>query len=631
MEHNRAKSRCNNDLLCIRLHNIGLFLKVLARKMLFGYKTGSGAQPMLWCSANRANRDSHLKSNTHADVPSEDASDEEDGDVDISGPSVEELIQRSQTLLDELQAYKEHLESQKLDVRIEIASFRGSVKSELNSLKRLAARSGSEQTAGHGEDEEDNENGKLNQKMHSLRSSNVPFLEALWATAKRSRGVIAFSKRFYWQQPGNSGAVKPKACGKSNGISTKFRNGNAQAMPSSAPGRDKRYASVDIVAESGVEWIKISSTTQKRLLFELAGQGWPSSSEGSDREDVDEDNDDEDKISLVRMAESMVRASKATRCHYRHPRIRFVLPKIVEGRVPQVDSILKSIRRMGITVETSSDLPNVEDPNFNPPISLRVLSSLSPDPFTKFTSTLNMDCTVLLALVSDLSHTEPKSLTPQPWHHRALLHQMEREHEETLLPSVMYAAMGGRELFCTEESAVRMREIVETIGTPTEKARTALLLGDNPSSGENKDEPTRPDLLAEMQRLSDHPVPPEWQLPIRIIQKDSAIYKPTTDIPEDLLEMVNAQLTTINQSVFVFGWRNGLTTLSSNRTVAKQIERVIGEWLDGREATEQTGNGVNGSKKHPLRLVESANPLVGPEIWLCGTSRSLIGKEKGRK
>lgn len=556
--------------------------------------------------------------------------DKDETDAEASAPTVEELIERSQTLLDELQAFKQHLEDQRLDTRVELATFRSSVKSELTSLKRLAARNASQQDSSVIIDDDDLEGVTVSKNLHSLRSSNVPFLEALWATAKRSRGVVAFSKRFYWQVPAQTEIEKAKGSTRANGGKQKWKNGHAPVPSSRGAGRNKRYASVEIVADGGAEWIKISSMSQKRLLFELAAQGWPSSSEDGER-DNDKEVDDKDKSSLVRMAEGLIRASKATRYRYRHPRIRFVLSKVVEGEVPQIDSILNSVRRMGITVETISDTPDTMHPDFNPPISPEILCRLSPDPFPVFTATLNIDCTILLALASDLSHTEPKSLTPQPWHHRALLHQMEREHEETLLPSVMYPAMGGKKLVCTEEAAVRMREIVETIGTPTEKARTALLLGDHYTLGKGETKSLRSILINEMQQLSDHPVPSEWQLPIRIVSKDSENVKTTIDIPEDLAALVEAQLTSINQSVFMFGWRNGYTTLSSNRTVARQIERVVDEWLDDRERLEQESRGANGAKQLSMKVTESMDEPNGPDIWLCGTSRSLIGKEKGRK
>lgn len=71
---------------------------------------------------------------------------------------------------------------------------------------------------------------------------------------------------------------------------------------------------------------------------------------------------------------------------------------------------------------------------------------------------------------------------------------------------------------------------------------------------------------------------------------------------------VAEQITPINRSVFFYGWARGLTTVSSNRAVAKLIEATV-----SREG-DVAGVGV-----------------AGPEIWLCATARSLVGKERSRR
>jgi hypothetical protein len=65
-------------------------------------------------------------------------------------------------------------------------------------------------------------------------------------------------------------------------------------------------------------------------------------------------------------------------------------------------------------------------------------------------------------------------------------------------------------------------------------------------------------------------------------------------------------LSDINTSVFMYGWVSKIMTITSNRTVVKQIETTI-------------------------ELQRDAEDLEGPLVWVCDTARSLIGKEKGRK
>lgn len=211
------------------------------------------------------------------------------------------------------------------------------------------------------------------------------------------------------------------------------------------------------------------------------------------------------------------------------------------------------------------------------------------NPFASFTSTLNIDCTILLALVSDFSHC---SVSAEPWFHRALKRQLEIEDEENLLPNLLYPALANRNLVCTDEAARRMREIVDTIGTLGEKQRTKLLMGDTALSAS--------DLRKELESLSRFEVPVSLQLPILTQVPEEA---PMTLPPS--AKAVKEQLTSINQSVFLHGWAGCITTVTSNRTVVKQIENIL-----AKEASDE--------KEWPL-------------IWLCPTARSLVGKEKGRR
>jgi hypothetical protein len=242
-----------------------------------------------------------------------------------------------------------------------------------------------------------------------------------------------------------------------------------------------------------------------------------------------------------------------------------------------------------VLVQTSEEIAN------EVPSIATVLTQLSPGRFDSFSEILNIDCSVLLAFASDLSHGRVEA---EHWHNKALSRQIETESEDQLLPSSLWPACGARQLVCTREAAVKMLEIVNTIGTETEKKRTALILG-----MEEMSQLTRKELLQEFQKLSDYPVPPEWSLPITVVDVD--VSKICARLPS-VCEPVLKELTPINQSVFLYGWAEGKTTISSNRTVANKIEHTI----------EQN------------RVDEEAR---GPDIWLTPTSRSLVGKEKQRR
>lgn len=389
----------------------------------------------------------------------------------------------------------------------------------------------------------------------------------MWDSAKCCTGVIALEKRFYW-------------------TADKKTTGKVEVEDLLTPQQSRYDVLVDIVAQDGLEWVKVSTLTEKRLLFDMAKAGWVGDS-SSDGSDVGEDEDDEPE-GLLKKAEALIKASKAARVRYRHPKVRIVLPKISRGGAKEMDELIKQIETLGITVQTSEDIADVL------PISA-ALHRMVVDPFNGFSNTINVDCTILLALVSDLSHSRVQA---EDWHHRAILRQIEMEKENQLLPNSLWPAMGSRNLICAREAAKRMHEIVDLIGTPSEKQRRDFLM-----DVENTTHWSREQRIKGFKELSEYDVPTEWNIPIRVVDIDM-------DIMQEQLPPVAGEvaklLSPINQAVFFYGWATGQTTISSNRTVAKEIEATI--------------------EAH-----RSAEDDAGPEIWICPTARSLVGKEKTRR
>jgi hypothetical protein len=155
------------------------------------------------------------------------------------------------------------------------------------------------------------------------------------------------------------------------------------------------------------------------------------------------------------------------------------------------------------------------------------------------------------------------------------------------------ALAGGRELVCTREAAGRMREIAGLIGTDAEKARMGVLLDEGPSEEEKR---------AQLRALSRHEVPDDLRLPIRVCDP---VGLEDGRLPA-VARQVAHQLTDINKSVFLFGWAEGITTITSNKTSAKIIQTTV--------------------EKHRTRDDEA-----GPDVYICFPSRSLVAKEKTRK
>lgn len=439
---------------------------------------------------------------------------------------------------------------------------------------------------------------------HAMRSSNLPFYQAVWNVAKGScEGLVALGKRFYWDSEARMAEFKKKTAKGKEGVA-----GGGEKKPS----KDKRKSVfVDILASDGEEWVKVSTISESRLLFEMAKKGWERDSEdeylsdeggdgsgkrtvlrNSDVKDNGSDSDDDDELELIKLARDLRKAANATRVRYRHPRLRVVLPKIVEGNVPEIDDILKEMRSYGVQVQCQETLVDATGAD---------VRRLLPQPFKNFTPTLNVDCTLLLAMVSDLSHV--KDIPPSPSYHRAINRQIEVENEQPLLPAELWPAMSSHELVCTIEAATRMREIVNTIGTDTEQTRTKIMMGDAPYDGLD-----RQILIQKFGDLSDYQVPANWKIPIRVVDAQPEIDAAVAQgkLPS-MAEEVAKGLSDINLSVFMYGWVTGMTTISSNRTIDKQIETTI--------------------EKHR----QGDDDLQGPMVWICDTARSLVGKDKGRK
>ncbi|WEW61094.1 hypothetical protein PRK78_006583 [Emydomyces testavorans] len=524
------------------------------------------------------------------------------------------LIAQCRVLLSELTSFQLYLASLGRPHLVELRQFKSVVQAELKSLEKLCdlanqaaaaeedergrlasggvvseeqqeeeeeeeerVRTGTE-SGGRGDERIDPTERKV---LHSLRSSNFPFYAMVWKVAKTECvGLTAFNKKFYWQEPRRKAVVEYtnegeggfEQAGLSNGGIARGKSEHEATEPVSS----KRNVLVDIVADHGEEWVKVSTITPTRLLFELAKQGWETDSDNGENKNeyrLQNYDSDDDIIELVKLAADMKKAAAQTRVRYKHPRIRFILPKVFEGKIPHIDRIVGKIRKAGVTVECGTipeDLPtgSVETPS---PTALETtFASLLPSPYPHRTPTLNVDCTLLLALVSDLSHI--RNIAHAPHHHRAITRQIELEAEKPLVPSELWPAMGDKNLICTKEAAHRMREIVDTIGTKTEKMRTQLLMG------ETEEELKRETLISRFQKLSDHKVPTDWKIPIRVVNAREAIDRgfEAGQLPS-IAHKVVAQLSDINTSVFVYGWVSGLMTLSSNRTVVKQIETLIEE------------------------------------------------------
>ena len=372
--------------------------------------------------------------------------------------------------------------------------------------------------------------------MHTARSSNLPFYSAVWDAAKRSEGVVGFNI----------------------------------------------YSSEDVVVENGRQWLKVSLINSSRIGYELAEQGW-----GEDFSPEEEQNPqagDEPQVpvpSLLKVAQQLQDDASKKLVNYESSEVHLILPNLCYGQHVLIDKMLQDLENLNCILTLSNIL--VQAPSFTPELGAR----LAVNPYRDFTEVVNLDCTILLALISDLSHGP---VDVEPWFHDAVRRQCRTEENANLLPSKLWPALEGRDMECTEDAAERMKEIVRTIGTDSEKARMEILMS------WNRGQETSFELRESLQATSTYSIPQSLRLPIKAVN-----VKPEHLIPQlpSSAKILLSELEGINRSVFFHGWSRGITTLTSNRHVSKRIEQIIG-----------------GFKER------------GPRVWLCNVARSLIGREK---
>jgi hypothetical protein len=471
--------------------------------------------------------------------------------------TIEGLIDRCKTLYDEVETYVAAVIAKQKQTRVqhpvEYRNLRNDFKNELAFLKKIAGSNMDEEKA-----------------RHFIVSSNLLYYEALWGAAKRSSGLQAFRKYFYWDKQGRN---------------TTKRKGGAS--------KGKTNALADIVADEGGEWLRVSTLSEKRLLFDLAKLGWMNDSDSDDdmpdaRPSSEEDDDDEDQVDIVKSARELARAAKANPIRGRPPKVHFVLTRIIAGKTKEIDNILDKIRATGATVHCANDIPPT------PPLEL-VLPDLLIDRSRALSDTLNIDCTILLALISDISHRQCPILDWYPGEVRA---QIKEEAEENLLPTHLYPAIASHPMVTTQEAADQANLIVQTLATDEEKTRADVLLGQGDFSGASLET-----LVAEWKANSDHSLPDGFRLPIRVVPSDLDSILGRLPL---VAQRLASELGELNRAIFLYGWAERLTTLSANRGRARQIETVLNE--------------------HGLEHGQD-----GPHIWLCGESRSLIAKHGRRK
>ncbi|KAK5939013.1 hypothetical protein PMZ80_008316 [Knufia obscura] len=562
------------------------------------------------------------------------------------------LSDQARTLLNELEAFNQHITSKSHAQRpdIHINKFRADVAREAKQLEHH----GSTLTAAT-DDPETMPDGNT---VHQIRSSNITHLNYIWDEVKCNEGVTGIRKQVRYtltpRLPASAeNIVSSKQSNNARQRSKIYydrearaqRDGGAFAVPRS----DKEHVTVDIFADHGAKWIKVFTKNQGWLMMDLAKEGLVDFADESES-DMDVDGEDArrdqsprstsgnshdealEELKLVKMAKEFLAAAKTTRVgqYHRHPKVHFHLPKIERGVTPDVDAVISYIGQLGVVVSTADQLQSrgqqdVELPVTRPKSNLQATFDriTTPPPSVQLTEALNIDCTLLIALISDISHLSKSSIMI-PSHYdgreskKDIEGQMASEEVDALLPKHIYPVLRGKKLVCTEEAAAHLRNIVRIMGSERETRRSKILLGSSEVGDEGSANVTR-----EMNSLSIHRLPDDIMLPIHIVKAGGDGIEPMPDKPTPLDAEVMSRiakqprLSSLNRSVFLHGWGEGLTTISLNRVVSEWLDRAVDTALDQIES--ETGSDSD---------IAVEGGFVGPRVLVCGRERSLLGNEK---
>jgi hypothetical protein len=227
---------------------------------------------------------------------------------------------------------------------------------------------------------------------------------------------------------------------------------------------------VDIVAESGLVWVKVIARNAKAFRHELMGLEWEDDS-SSDDSDQEEDGSpltaaaDFDSLPIFKKARDYLKTAQAHHVQFRSPIVVFAFMRIKAEEDVFVQRIMDKLTEIGIVVYLQGSPSHTLQSSYLP--LLKNVGDL--DHIT--TSSLNMDVSSILAIISELSHHVclPKDVSAIP-----IQVQAEREAAVPALPQIL-PYITGKKLFIIRSAFDRVEDIVNVVGGPNEQARFKYL------------------------------------------------------------------------------------------------------------------------------------------------------------
>ncbi|KAH7881658.1 uncharacterized protein C8R40DRAFT_1031760 [Lentinula edodes] len=222
-------------------------------------------------------------------------------------------------------------------------------------------------------------------------STNAPYLIAVWNEVLCARAPVICVFKSFFVTAEDAGNNKPNQGPRTQGTK------------------------VDVVADCGRQWIRINTIKNSRILAEFREIDSYLTDDESSSDEEEEDYrpslaQKEFDNSVLRMGRSLVAAAKMNPVHLpvSHPSFERIIPQITlcltrlnpntEPTDPRIAQTIQDLIDMGINVHlgerTLDEIPEVQ------PSTVPHPSSFIIEPTTR----INLDLSVLIALVSDLTH-----------------------------------------------------------------------------------------------------------------------------------------------------------------------------------------------------------------------------------
>ncbi|KAK0385698.1 hypothetical protein NLU13_6875 [Sarocladium strictum] len=326
---------------------------------------------------------------------------------------------------------------------------------------------------------------------------------------------------------------------------------------------------VDVV-DDGYEWLQVRLLHPKRLALQMTESGWSwGCYKKGDTVPVEEWED----VSLTKRLRLLVAAAKLNLHEYCVPRVRLVVPFIGRENL-DFEVLFDQLAKMDPDVKVV--IQNKHSRFLTNPPPEDFVSRLRGDPLANLTPTLILEHTVLVDLISDLTHCR---LEVQPWHASATRTQIEEENgpEGRCMVKWLYPVLSGRRLTITKAASEHLYHILETVGTETERERARLIV---PKPGEEQLE-TEAEVRQRFQSLSVHDFPRDIQLPVEVDAQDWVSLDALLEVGEGRIPP--AAFRTCNMTLFseyyrstiISGWVSGNTVITSNKEINGLVHRCI--------------------------------------------------------